>query len=91
MRESKIEGYLRQRVKGIGGLCYKWVCPGQSGVPDRIIMYRCKVWMVETKTHNGKLSDLQMYQAKKILEQGINYMVVDSMEKVDTLIRLLQQ
>jgi hypothetical protein len=91
VRESKIEAYLRRRVKEVGGLCYKWVCPGESGVPDRIVMYRGKVWVVETKTHNGKLSDLQAYQAKKILQQGVNYMVVDSVEKVNTLVRLLLQ
>ena len=35
MRESSIESYLVRKVKEHGGLCYKFVSPGNPGVPDR--------------------------------------------------------
>ena len=38
MRESSIESYLVRKVKEHGGLCYKFVSPGNPGVPDRIII-----------------------------------------------------
>lgn len=38
MLESKIEAYLRQRVKDLGGIAYKFTSPGNSGVPDRLVL-----------------------------------------------------
>lgn len=37
MRESTIEAYLRDRVKELGGKAYKFVSPGNDGVPDRLV------------------------------------------------------
>ena len=36
--EKEIERKLRLMVVKHGGLCLKWVCPGWSGVPDRIVL-----------------------------------------------------
>ena len=36
--EKTTEAYLRDRVKALGGRSYKWVSPGCSGVPDRIVV-----------------------------------------------------
>ena len=36
--EKDIERKLVDMVKRHGGLCLKWVCPGWSGVPDRIVL-----------------------------------------------------
>ena len=38
MRESTIEARLVRGVEGRGGLCYKFVSPGNKGVPDRIVI-----------------------------------------------------
>ena len=38
MLEKEIERHLRDGVKNLGGLCLKMVCPGFTGVPDRIIL-----------------------------------------------------
>ena len=38
MKESYIESYLVRKVKEHGGLCYKFVSPGNPGVPDRLII-----------------------------------------------------
>ena len=37
MREAAFEQKLKKRVREMGGLCLKWVSPGFTGVPDRII------------------------------------------------------
>ena len=34
-REKQIEKYLRLRIEERGGVCLKFVSPGQDGVPDR--------------------------------------------------------
>lgn len=71
MRESEIEKILVREVKKLGGKAYKWVSPGNDGVPDRIVVLpnRAPVF-VELKTDTGKLSALQKVQCKKLLDLG---------------------
>lgn len=38
MLEKELEAKLVKGVEQLGGLCLKWVCPGNSGVPDRIVL-----------------------------------------------------
>ena len=36
MDEKNIENYLKNKIKKLGGVAYKFVSPGMVGVPDRI-------------------------------------------------------
>ena len=36
MYEKTLEKQICNKVKDLGGRAFKWVCPGVSGVPDRI-------------------------------------------------------
>ena len=76
--EKEIEGKLRQRVKALGGFCLKWVCPGWSGVPDRIILLpHGRVFFVETKRpKGGRLSALQKKWRQWLTQLGFSYWVV---------------
>jgi len=38
MRERDIEAYLRDQIKRLGGIAYKFVSPGNAGVPDRLVL-----------------------------------------------------
>lgn len=60
--EKDLERQLRQAIEKRGGLCLKWICPGWSGVPDRIVLLpRARIHFVETKRpKGGKLSALQI-------------------------------
>ena len=50
MKERDIEVLLRDGVKQLGGKAYKWVSPGNAGVPDRIVILPGgKVIFVELK------------------------------------------
>jgi len=50
MQEKALEKYVVLKVKNAGGRAYKWVCPGVSGVPDRIVVFPGgKVVFVELK------------------------------------------
>ena len=40
MLEKELEAYLVKRVKELGGRSYKWVSPGNVGVPDRIVLLK---------------------------------------------------
>lgn len=76
--EKDIEQKLRKMVEARGGKCLKWVCPGWSGVPDRIVLLpggRCV--FVETKRpKGGELSKLQVWWSKKLTDLGFYSTVV---------------
>lgn len=89
MRENVIEAYLRDRVKEIGGKAYKFVSPGNSGVPDRLVLLpvgRCI--FVELKAPGKDPTLKQLLQHKKIGALGFKVSLIDSKEKVDEFIRI---
>ncbi|MDU1521624.1 MAG: VRR-NUC domain-containing protein, partial [Actinomyces sp.] len=47
MNERTIEAKLKKAVEASGGLCWKLVCPGTTGVPDRICLMRNRAVFVE--------------------------------------------
>ena len=85
--EKEIEKKLVSMVKRHGGLCLKWVCPGWSGVPDRILLLPGgRVYFVETKRpEGGVLSTLQKWWRKQLTERGFYSCVVWTEVDVVTL------
>ncbi len=81
MRASDIEKILGNEVKKLGGRAYKWVSPGNDGVPDRIVIFpgRCPVF-VELKTDTGKLSTLQAMQIKRLKALGQKVEIVKGID-----------
>ena len=86
MKESVVERYLTRRVKACGGLCYKWVSPSNSGVPDRIVLLNRRVAFVELKRPGGKPRPLQKYVLGQLSSHGYHTAVVDSCPGADLLI-----
>lgn len=89
MLEKDLEKYLVKKVKGLGGLTYKFISPCNIGVPDRIIIIDKRVIFVEVKRENGKLSKAQITQIGKIIDKGVDVFVVKDKEEVDRLITYL--
>lgn len=87
MRERDIEAYLREKVRTAGGIAYKFVSPGNAGVPDRIVMLPgVPDIFVELKAPGAKPTKLQLRQQKKLRALGRYVMVIDSKEDVDFLV-----
>ena len=85
--EKDIEKKLRTMVERHGGLCLKWVCPGWSGVPDRIILLPGgHVIFAETKRpKGGKLERLQKWWRERLQKLGFWAVVVWDDENIKTL------
>lgn len=84
MRERDIEGRLRDGIKKLGGLCYKFVSPGNGGVPDRIVILPGgTVYFVELKTEVGRLSKIQCVQLKRMERLGVQVEVLYGLSEVD--------
>ena len=82
-REAAVEAKLRDEMTRRGCLCYKWVSPGNTGVPDRIIITpRGDVILVELKTERGRLSAVQKAQIRQLRAHGIETWVLYGAEDV---------
>lgn len=77
MKESEIEKILVREVKKLGGIAYKWVSPGNDGVPDRIVVFpdRRPVF-AELKTDKGRLTALQEVQIGRLRKLGQEVAVI---------------
>ena len=54
MLESEIEKKLVREIRKMGGMAYKFVSPGNTGVPDRIVILPGVITFVELKTETGR-------------------------------------
>ena len=80
MRESKIETNLRNKVAKLGGLCFKFVSPGFTGVPDRQVLLPGGIFFyVELKAPGKSLSPRQRYVKRQLEILGFVVYVIDYM------------
>ena len=83
MLEWEIEKKLVDGVRKLGGRAYKFVSPGNDGVPDRIVVLPgISPVFVELKTETGRLSSLQNVQIKKLKDLGQDVRVLYGLEDV---------
>lgn len=83
LREKDIEKILVSEVKKLGGRAYKWVSPGNGGVPDRIVIFPNKPPVfVELKSDAGKLSPLQAVQIDRLVALGQTVSVAKGIDGV---------
>jgi len=89
MREREIETYLVRRVKELGGIAYKFVSPGHTGVPDRLVcLPGGRIYFVEVKTPGGTMSESQWREYNRLLALGKSTYIIDSKGHVDLLISI---
>lgn len=85
MLEKDIERRLRDGVRIMGGLCLKLVCPGFTGVPDRMILLRGGVIaFAELKRPGQQERQRQAFVQHRLRKMGFAvFSAVDSPAKVD--------
>lgn len=84
MREKTVEAALRKAVEDEGGLCLKWVCPGHTGVPDRMILFPGGVIaFVELKRPGAKVKagGLQEWWREKLAGLGFPCCEISTVEQ----------
>lgn len=88
MKESQIEKFLVRKIKEGGGLCFKFISPGNPGVPDRIVITPTgKTIYVELKTETGQLTKMQKLQIEQIREKGADVRVLYGIDGVKAFLR----
>lgn len=84
MQESKNERYLKKKIEMIGGKALKFISPGCSGVPDRIVLLpEGKIIFVELKAPGEELRPLQVFRVSQLRALGFRVEVLDSKQVID--------
>lgn len=86
-RERLVETYLKLSVEKIGGLTRKYVSPGHAGVPDRLVFYKGRIFLVELKTQGGILSAVQRIEIQRMARVGIPVIILSSKTEVDRFMK----
>ena len=92
MNEKIIEARLRNGVKALGGIAYKWVSPGNVGVPDRmVVLPGGVVHFIELKREGGKPTRMQKVQIARLRALGADCAVVYGLAGVETYLMLARE
>ena len=90
MREKEIEQSLIKAVKKKGGLALKFVSPGFSGVPDRLIlMPNGRLGFIELKAPGKKLRVLQEKRKSQLEALGFFVFCLDNTEEIEVMINAI--
>ena len=82
--EKAIEQYLVKKVREAGGIAYKFVSPGNRGVPDMVVVFPDgRIVFAEIKCDTGELSAQQNNQIKKLRRLNQTVRVIYSKEEVN--------
>lgn len=91
MQENRIEQRLRKEAKARGGLALKFVSPGMSGVPDRLVlMPGGRMAFAELKAPGKHLRELQKKRKKQLEKLGFMVYVADSLEMIGGILDEIQ-
>lgn len=88
MREKQLEHLFLMEVKSVGGMALKFVSPGFSGVPDRLVLIPDgKVAFVEVKAPGQHPRPLQTTRHKQLRQLGFKVYVLDNPQQIPEIIR----
>lgn len=79
MDEKTVEKFLKDKVAAIGGRAYKFVSPGNIGVPDRLVVFPGgKIAFAELKAPGKEPRPSQVAQIRRLRQLGVDVEVIDS-------------
>ena len=87
IREREIEAYFVEQCKLRGWLPLKFVSPGYTGVPDRIVIGWGWIAFVELKAPGEKPTPRQIRVHQKLMRHDVPVFILDSREAVDQWVR----
>ena len=89
MLERDIEKKLKAEIEAIGGRCWKMVCPGYTGVPDRLVlMPGGLIAFVELKAPRKRERPRQLFVQDQIRKLGFKvFSSVDSESRIEEVVR----
>jgi len=90
--ERKVEGYLANEYRKIGGTAYKFVSPNRRFVPDRLLIGLGGTHaFIETKAPGGEIHPGQVREIERLQGMGHIAGVIENRDQVDILIKFLKE
>lgn len=87
MSESHIEKALVRAVKRRGGLALKFISPGMSGVPDRLILFSDgRLAFIEVKAPGEKMRPLQIKRKGQLEALGFLVYCLDDVKVIGEML-----
>ena len=83
MKERDIEQALKARIEALGGVCWKLVCPGTTGVPDRVCLMGGRIVFVEVKAPGESPRPIQQRRIAQLRDLGFTVMVIDTLAGIE--------
>lgn len=91
MREKEVEAALVKAAKKRNGVALKFVSPGLSGVPDRLVLLPDgKIGFIELKAPGKKMRLLQEKRKSHLERLGFLVFCLDSKEEVEVMLDAIQ-
>lgn len=85
MLEKTVEQKLIKGVRKMGGEAFKFVSPGNDGVPDRLVLLPGgKIYFVELKAERGQLRPTQKVQLVRLSALGQQVYVLHGAAEVES-------
>ena len=82
-REKDIENKLKLATRAMEGIALKFVSPGMSGVPDRIILLPgARLAFVEVKAPGMSLRPLQVKRKRQLEALGFSVYCIDHSDQI---------
>ena len=85
MLEKTLERKLQKAVEKLGGVSFKWIST-VTGVPDRIVILKTKVYFVEMKTPSGKVSPRQALIFQTLEKHGFPVVILRNEEEIEQFV-----
>lgn len=91
MSEKELEKLFVKEVRKAGGNAYKFVSPGQTGVPDRLVIFPGNhIGFVELKAPGKKPRPDQQYQQRKLLDYDCFVTNLDNQDSIEAVIQKIK-
>lgn len=92
MLEKVIERKFISLLKEIDCLCLKFESPGNTGVPDRVVVgHYGNIYFVEFKrSKNSKVSNKQKYWKEELTKRNLHSYIICSQEEMLVLFNQIQ-
>ncbi len=92
MQEKDLEKKFREMVRQEGGRAYKFVSPGNSGVPDRLVVLpEGHIGFVELKRKGRVPTKLQEMQMEFLGSMGFYVRVLDRAGDIEQVIQEIRK
>lgn len=86
--EKDVETKLITEVKRAGGLCLKFVSPGWSGAPDRLVLFpKGRMSFVELKAPGKAARPLQRKRHERLRSLGYPVYLIDCFRQVREFVK----